>query len=265
MSTSSQRALVAEDHNVNMTVAPTSVVRLLEADPDFARAIPDGDRELANRALTLRVQTAGPGDLVSCNPREAVALLLVEGAIWRDVLVGPSGAPQLLGPGAVLLCDPPANELLPVETAATALQPSRLALLDRRFLMATTKWTSLTSILHSRLAQQERDLGALAAIGQLPRVDERLVALFWHLAERWGRVGQDGVHLPLKLTHATLGRFVGARRPTVSLALATMRDAGIATRRPDGTWTLLGRAPETVRVRSAREAVPPLDLFPVAA
>jgi hypothetical protein len=35
------------------------------------------------------------------------------------------------------------------------------------------------------------------AISQLNRVDRRLLAMFWHLAERWGRVTADGTAIPL--------------------------------------------------------------------
>ena len=58
------------------------------------------------------------------------------------------------------------------------------------------------------------------AISQLVRVDRRLLALFWHLAERWGRVTGDGVLVPLTLSHRMLSQLVGARRPTVSTALS---------------------------------------------
>jgi hypothetical protein len=44
-----------------------------------------------------------------------------------------------------------------------------------------------------------------AAITQLPRVDRRVLALLWQLAERWGRVTPSGVEVRLELTHETLG------------------------------------------------------------
>ena len=244
--------------------APDSrhTVRLLEADDDFARAVPSDDRALADRALTVRTRTFDTEDVVACDPQEAIALLVLEGAVWREISVGTGGAPQLLGLGSVVLCEPPAGELLQIEAVSTALQHTRCALLDRRFLMAATRWPQLTMVLHHRLAVQERDLATLAAIGQLPRVDARLTALLWHLAERWGRIGSDGVHLPLRLTHATLGRFVGARRPTVSLALAELRDAGTAVRREDGTWMLHGSPPELVLQTPGLHTTPPLDLLP---
>jgi hypothetical protein len=60
----------------------------------------------------------------------------------------------------------------------------------------------------------------------------------WHLAERWGRMTPAGVSVPLGLTHETIGRLVGARRPTVSLALKQLAASGTITRREDGAWLL---------------------------
>ena len=48
----------------------------------------------------------------------------------------------------------------------------------------------------------------------------------WLLAESWGRVTQAGIRLPLGLTHDVLGALVGARRPTVTLALRELTERG---------------------------------------
>ena len=56
-----------------------------------------------------------------------------------------------------------------------------------------------------------------AAILALPRVESRVLAILWHLADVFGSVNADGVLVPLKLTHERLGRLVGAQRPTVTL------------------------------------------------
>jgi CRP-like cAMP-binding protein len=69
-----------------------------------------------------------------------------------------------------------------------------------------------------------------AAISQLPRVELRVLALLWQLADRWGRVTPLGVEIDLELTHEALGRLIGAQRPTVSLALADLAEAGAVTR-----------------------------------
>ena len=58
------------------------------------------------------------------------------------------------------------------------------------------------------------------------------------LAERWGHITPSGVALPLSLTHEALGRLIGARRPTVSLAVKALATAGRVTRDAEGSWHL---------------------------
>ena len=64
--------------------------------------------------------------------------------------------------------------------------------------------------------------------------------------------------VPLALTHRILGQLVGARRPTVSTALAELAERGELIRRPDGSWLLRGDPPDAQslarrpRRRSAR-------------
>jgi CRP/FNR family transcriptional regulator, cyclic AMP receptor protein len=91
-----------------------------------------------------------------------------------------------------------------------------------------------------------------AAISAWPRVEERVLALFWQLADRWGVVRPDGVVIELALTHATIGHLVGAQRPTVSLALHALAEAGLLRRGDTGAWTLSFRV-GTRRLRSAVE------------
>ena len=81
------------------------------------------------------------------------------------------------------------------------------------------------------------------AIVQLPRLDDRLWMLFWELADRYGRVHADGVHLDLPLTHEVLSHLAAARRPSVSGALARLSDAG-RVRREGRDWVLLGEPPD---------------------
>ena len=85
----------------------------------------------------------------------------------------------------------------------------------------------VNAALIDRLNDRAQRLAVMQAICQLNRVDRRLLSLFWHLAERWGRMTPDGVVVPLTLSHRMLGQLVGALRPTVSSAL-------IRSRRPRG-------------------------------
>ena len=109
-------------------------------------------------------------------------------------------------------------------------------------------------VLLDRAARREARLSTHRAIAQLPRVDLRLLAFFAHLAERWGRVAPTGVVIPLHLTHETLGRLIGARRPTVSLALKDLAGDGLLQRREDGAWLLRLRARSSASARTASSA-----------
>jgi CRP/FNR family cyclic AMP-dependent transcriptional regulator len=71
----------------------------------------------------------------------------------------------------------------------------------------------------------------------LPRVEDRLLALMWSLADRRGTVRTDGVHVPLSLTHETLAQMIGARRPTVSLGLKALSEQGVLSADGDG-WLI---------------------------
>jgi CRP-like cAMP-binding protein len=82
------------------------------------------------------------------------------------------------------------------------------------------------------------------ALLSLSPVETRLLVLFWHLAERWGRVTPAGVVLPLGLTHQILGQLVGCRRASVTTALKEVVESGAAIRRPDGSGLLTGSPPD---------------------
>jgi CRP/FNR family cyclic AMP-dependent transcriptional regulator len=110
--------------------------------------------------------------------------------------------------------------------------------LDRRFAAEMTRYPEITATLLDRLSERSERLATMQAISQLARVDRRLTALLWHLAERWGRVSGDSVIVPLAFTHRLLGQLVGARRPTVSTALSELAKRGELVRRRDGSWLL---------------------------
>ena len=107
-----------------------------------------------------------------------------------------------------------------------------------------SQYPEVTAALFDRLSERSLRLATTQAISQLTRVDRRLKALFWHLAERWGRVGGEGVVIPLALTHRILGQLVGARRPTVSTALSELAERDELVRRSDGSWLLRGDPPD---------------------
>ena len=77
------------------------------------------------------------------------------------------------------------------------------------------------------------------AIAQQPKLDIRLWMLFWELADRYGRVHRDGVHVDLPLTHELLSQLAGARRQSVSSALTRLVRRGVIERHGSG-WVLHG-------------------------
>ena len=107
-----------------------------------------------------------------------------------------------------------------------------------------------------RAVRRSHWLALQLAIADLRRVEDRLVLFFWHFADRWGRVGPDGVTVPLPVTHEVLAQLVCAQRPTVTSALKRLSDDGTLTRRRDRTWLLSPEPPPVpARVRAELEAL----------
>jgi CRP/FNR family transcriptional regulator, cyclic AMP receptor protein len=220
---------------------------LLELDPDLGRIL-SAERRAAARRVVVPVQELREGPLDVARLQDAspthLGLLLVEGVIAREVVLGDTLSTELLGPGDIVR--PWGMEegagLLEITVRWTALSEVGIALLDRRTAVELCEFPGVYAALIDRLSQRSARLATTQAISQTTRVDRRLVALFWHLAERWGRMTPSGVHVPLRLPHRLLAQLVGARRPTVSTALMELAVRGELVRRPDRTW-LLPRPP----------------------
>jgi CRP/FNR family transcriptional regulator, cyclic AMP receptor protein len=219
---------------------------VLDLDPDLGQLLADERRQEAHAQLQVEVHRLpeGPwsaGRLAGTNP-EHVGLLLLEGVVSREVVVADTVSTELLGPGDILRpwAVGEAPPLLQLTVRWNALTESRVAVLDRRFGNRLIQWPEVNSVLIDRLNDRAQRLATTQAISQLNRVDRRLLALFWHLAERWGRITAEGVVVPLTLSHRMLGQLVGARRPTVSTAIGDLARRDELLRRPDGTWLLRG-------------------------
>jgi CRP-like cAMP-binding protein len=64
----------------------------------------------------------------------------------------------------------------------------------------------------------------------------------WELADRYGTVRKDGVHVPLPMTHQVVSELAAARRPSVSGGLSRLAASGVVERVEDG-WLLHGEPP----------------------
>ncbi|HEV2814704.1 MAG TPA: Crp/Fnr family transcriptional regulator [Solirubrobacteraceae bacterium] len=249
------------------------LIRLLDAEPDFATGVRADDAAAARRHTIAPAVTVAPGPWSPDLMRTADAVtgpfaaIVLNGLIARDVVLADRVATQLVGAGDVIPLGDWDDGSPPIHTEWRVAVEAEVAVLDARFLAASQRWPWLTARMVERAARWADRAAGLQAITQLGRVDLRLVALLWHLADRWGRVTADGVLLPLRLTHETLGRLVGAQRPTVTLALRDLREQGAIERR--GTGWLLARQsrdllePQRERLAPAEDGLAILEEAPV--
>ena len=237
-----------------------SLIRLLDHDPELSRHFAVEELPAASAALTVaaRKAPAGPWTPPAQRPQGLIGFLVLDGTILRTTDVAGRGCAHLIGPGDVL--DPWMHT--DVNACGTAryrvVEDAVLAILNQRFVKNAAGWPQVLPAMTERLIRQSEQIGALYALALLPRVDTRLIAFFWQLAQRFGRVGRDGVIVPLDLTHRTLGELVGGRRPTISVALTELDQAGHLRRRPDGSWAL---ARDSWKLLSDTEC--PIDPGPV--
>jgi CRP-like cAMP-binding protein len=173
---------------------------------------------------------------------------------------------ELLGGGDLLRpWDESADsELLQAVVRWSVMARTRVALLDRHVAGRLAGYPEIYCALLDRCMDRSRRLVVLQAISQLNRVDRRLLALLWHLAERWGRVTPSGVLVPLALSHRMLGQLVGARRPTISAALGELTRAGEVVRTDTGTWLLTGSPVGTPDADTVRFVRPRRNMLPAA-
>jgi CRP-like cAMP-binding protein len=252
---------------VRETVA-INVVRVLEEDPGLAASLDENERAVAAQHLVAAEFKVARGPWSPTQPlghaRGDLGYLVLDGLIVRETFVGRHSTAELLGSGDLLRpWDHHGDDVLdgPLETknAWRVLQPARLAVLDARFAALCSRLPPITAELLSRTLRRSRLLGLLLALSAMPRLDARLLALLWHLADRWGTVGPEGTLVPLRLTHQTLAQLVGAQRPSVTSALSQLEQRGLLSRLPHGGgFLLLGDPPGDPEQALTVHDAPPL-------
>src|SRR5215218_6879505 len=229
-----------------MSVTDSGTIPLLDAEPDLARLMSPEQVEQARRQLLIRRHVVEPGPWDGERLREAgpehVGLLILDGLMTRELALADNVSGELLGPGDLVRpwqAGGP-ERLVPYEVRWTALERTALGVLDRRFALALTHYPQINAMLIDRLTERSQRVSLMQSISQLNGVDRRLLTLFWHLAERWGRVTRAGIVVPVVVPHRVLAQLVGARRPTVSSALSRLAESGELTRDRNGGWRLSG-------------------------
>jgi hypothetical protein len=233
--------------------ASTGRVRVIDAFPEMADQLDAEQRRLARQYALAKLSVLKPGPW---HPRQEIqrepghlGLLVLDGLVTRTIELGHTTCSELLGQRDILR---PWNEdcgFTVAELSATwnVLEDVRVAVLDQRFAAVAARWPAILDVVLSRLVLRSRCLAFHLAVTRLHRVDVRLLVTLWFLAERWGRVTGEGVLLPLRLTHQILAQLIGAQRPSVTTAVGELATAGLASRRPDGSWLLHGEPPDDLR------------------
>ena len=240
-----------------MRDANSGSVQLLKVDPELARGLDvPRAREAAERLYTRAIDV--PRGRWTPQPwltggSQPIGLLVLEGLLVREATVSNHPCAELLGPGDLLRAgdDSDGEELLPRRIEWAAATSARIAIVDQALAVRMAQWPEIFAALMDRAARRAERLVVTQAIAHLTRVDDRLLALLWLLAERWGRVVPGGVLVSLRLPHRTLAGMVGARRPSVTTALGQLMARGAIERRSDGAWILRGNPPSEERIETA--------------
>lgn len=220
-------------------------VYVLDHDAGLRSALDEPDRSRARQhavAGILELSTGSWHPHQHLRPEAHLGLLVLDGLMIRDVQVPDARCGELLGPGALLRPWDDAATGAPMrhEVAWQVVAPCRLAVLDQHFLRVAAHWPPLLNALFARAVERTHNLAVMMSIHSLKRVDMRLLAFFWHLADRYGKVTTDGVLVPLGLTHRQLALLVGAQRPSVTSALGALAGRDLLRRDVEGEWLLSG-------------------------
>jgi len=225
-----------------------SVSQILADDPELSGGLTGERLENAVRdcvvgTCSCRSGPWSPPDEIG-DMRFGVGLLILGGLIVRRVGVAGRFGAELLGEGDLMNPFHPHDmgSSLPRTGKWRVLQDAQMAILDSEFVLRATRYPEVVSALLARALKRSRHIATNMAIVQQPRIDLRLHMLFWELADRSGIVRQDGVHVPMPLTHATLSDLVAARRPTVTKALGELAQRG-AVIWTGSDWLLPGEPP----------------------
>ena len=217
----------ALDGDRSMCASRETVVSLADADPELF-----GSAETAPVAKPVRL-ARGPWR----GPREdeGLGLLVLNGAVLRTLSQGGRTHAELNGRGDVIR-----SAAGDRDASWRVIAPTELATLDR----SLCRWPSVVDTLLRRAADRSHALAVQLAITDLRRAEDRVLALFRVLADRWGQPGPSGVRIDVPLTHEMIAMLVGTHRPAVTTAVRRLDAEGQLRRTLDG-WRM--RDPADVR------------------
>lgn len=223
-------------------------IGLLDADPGLGEDLPPElelearDQLVADVLAVRRGAWSPPED----EPIGHLGYLVLDGLLVREVTVGKSRSVELLNVGDLLRPwqeDPSSYS----SSRWAALEEASLAVLGPDVAERIARYPTMAGLLVERTMCRARNLAVHWAIANTVGLETRILMLFRHLAERWGKVTTEGVAVPLAITHQMVADLVGARRPSATTAIVRLADRGRLTRMADGGWLLVGGTPEPPR------------------
>jgi CRP/FNR family cyclic AMP-dependent transcriptional regulator len=230
------------------TRPPERFVHVLDHDSGLRSVLPEPERSRARQHAIAAIAELSHG---RWNPGARpgadadLGLLVLGGLLIREVTVTGSRCGELVGPGSLLRLwdDSAVGAPMRHDVGWQVVEPARIAVLDEHFLRVVAHWPALIAALVGRATERVHDLAVLVSIHSLRRVDMRLHAFFWHLADRYGKVTAGGVLIPFALTHRQLALLIGAQRPSVTSALGALAEQGLVRRDHAAHWLLTGDPP----------------------
>jgi CRP/FNR family transcriptional regulator, cyclic AMP receptor protein len=222
------------------SIVPDGWVSLLELIPGAAAEVQRRHPEVVSRLRAPALEIArGNFDMRTITARfgEDADVLILDGLLLARLDAGRARVGWLLGTDD-LIRPSEMDAGLTRLTDWSALEVTRLAVLDADFARRAAPVPGVMSELLLHAHRTSHWLVTKALLVSSPSVEERLMFLFALLGERWAKVTPEGIYLPLRLTHTLIASLVGARRPTVTVALGSLQQKEIITRDSRGGWWL---------------------------
>ena len=235
---------------------PAGRIALLDVDPDLGARKSGAELAALRDRITTPVYRLAPGAMPSPPERGRdghLGYLLLKGLLLYEVSACGRATAELLGPGDLIR--PWAQGL-----SGTLSSKAKWVVLEQALLADLASVTArpaegsdILEALVARCADRAETVAIQRSITAHVRVDVRVLAYLWHLADRFGVVVPEAVKLDIPLTHAVLARLVGARRPTVTTALQRIMQLGYL-RREGRVFVLLGDASAVTELESRSPA-----------
>jgi hypothetical protein len=236
---------------------PAGRIALLDVDPDLAGRKTGRELAAIRDQLTAPVYRLPAGTMPEppASKREPhLGFLVLKGLLLYEVSACGRATAELLGTGDLV-------RLWGRDVSGTLASDVKWTVLEQVLLADLTTVTSarfadsrdVFEALVKRCADRAEAVAIQRSITAHVRVDVRVLAYLWHLADRFGVVVPGAVKLDIPLTHAVLARLVGARRPTVTTALQRLIQLGYL-RREGRTFVLVGDSGAVVELESRSPA-----------